>query len=205
MAQSALIAKNVRIHPTAIVEEGVKIGAGSSVWDGVHIRRHTEIGEHCIIGGKTYIAYGVVIGSYVKINSFVYIPTGVIVEDKVMISAGCIFTNDKYPRSYDYRKGKLGDSGPNEATLETIVREGATIGAAATILGGLELGPFCMVGAGGVVTKSIPAHALVIGNPARQVGWVCRCGPRLMFKKNSAQCRHCQKKFLLRGKKVAAC
>jgi acetyltransferase-like isoleucine patch superfamily enzyme len=178
----------VKVHPTAVIEAGVVIGEHSSVWDSVHIRQNARLGHHVSVGEKTYIAYDVRIGNFVKINAFVYIPAGVTVEDKVMISAGCIFVNDKYPRAFDYREKTLFTSGPNEKTLETFVREGATIGAAATVLGGLEIGKYSLVGAGSVVTKSVKPYALVVGNPARQTGWVCRCGSKLSFKKNRAVC-----------------
>lgn len=193
MAQSSL----VKIHPTALVEEGVQIGEHTSVWDNVHIRTKAKIGHHCIIGEKSYIAYDVRIGNYVKINAFVYIPTGVTVEDKVMIAAGAIFVNDKYPRAYDFRGEGLLSSAPGEETLETLVKEGATVGAAAVILGGLTLGKFCLVGAGSVVTKSVKDHALVVGNPAKQIGWVCRCGHKLALKKSSARCQPCRKSWKL--------
>ncbi len=191
----------VKIHETAVIEEGVAIGAGSSVWDNVHIRRNARLGHHCIVGEKSYIAYDVRIGNFVKINAFVYIPAGVTVEDKVMISAGCIFVNDKYPRAFDHRAGALLSSAPNEETLETVVREGATIGAGATVLGGLEIGKYALVGAGSVVTKSVPAYALVVGNPARQIGWVCVCGPRLTFKSGAAQCEKCKTRYRLDARK----
>ena len=183
---------DVLIHPTAIVEEGVRLGPGTAIWDNVHIRTRARLGKNCIVGEKTYIAYDVRIGDNVKINSFVYIPTGVTIEDKVMVSAGCIFVNDKYPRAFDFTLGKLADSGRNENTLSTTVREGATVGAGCTILGGIEIGRFALVGAGSVVTKSVPDQALVVGNPARQVGWVCICGTRLKSKKKSL-CPRCKK------------
>jgi len=193
--------KDVRVHQTALIEEGVHIGPHSSVWDSVHIRSNARLGHHCIVGEKTYIAYDVRIGDYVKINSFVYIPTGVTIEDKVMLSAGCVFVNDKYPRAYDVREKELASSDPNEETLETFVREGATVGAAATVLGGLQIGRYAMVGAGSVVTKSVPDHGLVVGNPARQIGWVCFCGPRLSFKKNVARCNRCGQGFKMKNKR----
>ena len=157
----------VKVHPTAVIEEGVQIGHDSSVWDNVHIRKNAKIGHHCIVGEKTYIAYDVRIGNFVKLNAFVYIPTGVTIEDKVMISAGCIFVNDKYPRAFDFRGGALLSSVPNEETLETFVREGATIGAGATIRQGLAIGEAAVVGAGAVVVKDVPAGAVVVGVPAR--------------------------------------
>ena len=119
----------VRIHPTALVEEGVEIGDGTSVWDNVHLRGPSRIGRDCIIGGKSVIAYGVTIGDRVKINSMVYIPTGVTIEIGAMISAGTIFTNDRYPRATTPDLATLRGSDPDEHTLETVVRAGATIGA----------------------------------------------------------------------------
>lgn len=166
----------VRIHPTAIIEEGVTLGPGTSVWDNVHIRRSTQIGEECIIGEKTYIAYDVRIGSRVKINAFVYICTGVTVEEGVMISAGTVFTNDRFPRATTPDLNRLRASDPDENTLPTLVREGATIGAGCVIGCGLTIGRFAMVGMGSLVTKSVSDFHLVIGHPAASVGCVCRCG-----------------------------
>jgi acetyltransferase-like isoleucine patch superfamily enzyme len=170
----------VRIHPTAIIEEGVEIGTGTSVWDNVHIRFGTRIGEECIIGEKTYVAYEVVIGNRVKINAFVYICNAVTIEDGVMISAGTVFTNDRFPRATTADLSQLRSSAPDEATLPTWVRAGATIGAQCTIGNDLEIGRFAMVGMGSVVTRTVPDFHLVVGNPARSVGCVCRCGEPLM-------------------------
>lgn len=167
------------IHPTALVEEGVEIGEGTSVWDNVHIRGPATIGSDCIVGEKTYIAYGVTIGDRVKINAFVYICTGVSIEDGVMVSAGTTFTNDRYPRATSTDLTTLRSSDPDEDTLETVVREGATIGAAATIGPGIEIGRFAMIGMGSVVTRTVPDFAMVVGNPARRIGSACRCGEPL--------------------------
>jgi len=166
----------VRIHPTAIIEEGVCIGEGTVIWDNVHIRRNTVIGRRCIIGEKTYIAYDVCIGNLVKINSMVYICTGVTIEDGVMISAGVVFTNDRFPRAVLPDFSDLVTSEPTEETLQTIVRRGATIGANATIGPGLTIGEWAMVGMGSVVTRNVGDYCLVYGNPARHQGYVCRCG-----------------------------
>lgn len=170
---------SVRIHPTAIVEANVSIGARSSVWDNVHIRFDTEIGEECIIGEKTYIAYGVKIGNRVKINAFVYICNAVTIEDGVMISAGTVFTNDRFPRATTSDLKHLRPSDPDEHTLPTLVKAGATIGANCTIGNDLSIGRFAMVGMGSLVTKSVPDFHLAIGHPARSVGAVCRCGQLL--------------------------
>jgi UDP-2-acetamido-3-amino-2,3-dideoxy-glucuronate N-acetyltransferase len=172
-----MIAAGARIHATALVEEGVAIGEGTSVWDSVHVRGPaTTIGEDCIIGEKSYVAYGVIIGDRVKINAFVYICTGVTIEDGVMISAGTTFTNDRYPRATTSDLMKLRPSEPDEHTLATIVRAGTTIGARATIGPGIELGRFSMVGMAAAVTRSVPDFHLVVGHPARTVAAVCRCG-----------------------------
>jgi acetyltransferase-like isoleucine patch superfamily enzyme len=166
-----------RIHPTAIVEDGVAIGPGTSVWDAVHIRGpETVIGRDCIVGEKTYVAYGVSIGDRVKINAFVYICTAVTIEDGVMISAGTTFTNDRYPRATTSDLRELRPSDPDEHTLATLVRAGTTIGARATIGPGIELGRFSMIGMAAVVTRSVPDFHLVVGHPARTVAAVCRCG-----------------------------
>ena len=170
----------VRIHPTVILEEGVKIGDHTSIWDSVHIRHSTQIGEQCIIGEKTHIAYDVQIGNRVKINAFVYICTAVTIEDGVMISAGTIFTNDRFPRATTPDLKQLRTSDPDEHTLPTLVREGATIGAGCTIGNDLVIGRFAMIGMGSLVTKSVPDFHLAIGHPAKSVGCVCRCGQPLL-------------------------
>src|SRR5437763_2262956 len=166
----------VCIHPTAIIEEGVEIGQGTAIWDNVHIRRSTRIGEQCIIGEKTYIAYDVHIGNRVKINAFVYICNAVTIEDGAMISAGTIFTNDRFPRATTPDLKQLRPSEPDEHTLPTLVREGATIGARCTIGNDLAIGRFAMIGMGSVVTRSVADFHLALGHPARSVGCVCRCG-----------------------------
>lgn len=166
----------IRIHPTALVEPGVTLGEGSAVWDNVHIRGPSSIGRDCIIGEKTYIAYGVDIGDRVKINAFVYVCNAVTIERGAFIAAGTIFTNDRFPRSTTPDLTELRSSAPDEKTLPTLVREGASIGAGAIIGCDLEIGRFAMVGMGSVVTKSVPDFALVAGSPAALRGYVCRCG-----------------------------
>lgn len=173
-------AKPAWIHPTALVEEGVVLGPGTRVWDGVHIRRGARIGHDCIIGEKSYVAYDVTIGNYVKINASVYVCAGVAIEDFCMLSAHTVFTNDRFPRSGDRTLSGLETSDPTEETLLTRVRRGVTTGANVTIGPGVDLGEFAMIGMGSVVTRNVPAHALVVGNPARIAGWLSVCGEPLV-------------------------
>lgn len=197
------------VHPTAIVEPEVVIGAGSSIWDHVHVRRRTRIGRRCIVGGKTYIAYDVVIGDLVKINSFVYICTGVVIETGVMIGAGTIFTNDRFPRAATPDLRELQTSEPTADTLPTVVQRGASIGAGCVIGCGLEIGPFAMVGMGAVVTRTVPAFHLTYGHPAQSCGCVCRCGQPLVRWEHAADinaphvlCPHCEAQYEIRAGEV---
>jgi acetyltransferase-like isoleucine patch superfamily enzyme len=198
----------VRVHPTAIVEQGVEIGEGTSVWDNVHLRGPSRIGAGCIIGEKTYVAYGVEIADLVKINAFVYICNAVTIEKGVMISAGTTFTNDLYPRATNPELTALRGSEPDEETFPTFVREGATIGARATIGCDLEIGRFAMVGMGAVVTRSVPDFHLVVGQPARSIAYLCRCG-KPWHKFTGAppdvprtRCHHCDRAYSAEGGKV---
>lgn len=167
------------IHPQALVEPEVQLGAGTKVWDGAHLRRGAVVGRSCIVGEKAYLAYDVRVGDLCKLNAAVYLCAGVTIERGVMIAAHTVFTNDVFPRAADPELQQLRSSAPDEHTLATTVRQGATIGANCTIGPGLDLGAFCMVGMGSVVTADVPAHGLVLGNPARLVGLVCACGERV--------------------------
>jgi acetyltransferase-like isoleucine patch superfamily enzyme len=197
------------IHETAIIEAGVRIGDGTSVWDSVHVRRDACIGEQCIIGEKTYIAYEVRIGDRVKINASVYICAFVTIEDGVMIAAGAIFTNDRFPRATTPDLQRLRPSAPDEHTRPTLVRAGATIGAGCTVGCDLTVGRFAMVGMGSVVTRSVPDFHLVFGVPARSVGCVCRCGePFVRFAPGEAPdvaeaaCAACGLRYAISGGEV---
>lgn len=195
-----------RIHPTALIEPGVRIGPGTALWDNVHVRGPAVIGRDCIVGEKTYVAYGVAIGDYVKLNAMVYVCTGVTLEDRVFVGAGTIFTNDRYPRAFADGFDGLAPSDPNEDTLETTVRTGATIGAGARIGPGLEIGQYAMVGMAAVVTEDVPPHALVLGAPARLRGYVCVCGTPLRdiavgaeSTTSEARCTRCERRFAFVG------
>lgn len=198
-----------RIHPTAIVEEGVSIGDGTSVWDNVHLRGPSRIGADCIIGEKSYVAYGVEIGDRVKLNAFVYVCTGVTLEQGVMVSARVTFTNDRFPRATTPDLRRLRGSEPDEHTRPTRVREGATLGAACTIGPDLEIGRFAMVGMGAVVTRSVGDFHLVVGQPARAVACVCRCGePFWRFDRDgkgdgrTLACPACDLRYAVHGERI---
>lgn len=192
---------DVRIHPTAIVEDDVLLGTGTSVWDSVHIRHGARIGTQCIVGEKTYIAYDVRIGDRCKINAMVYICAGVTLETGVMISAATTFTNDRFPRACTPELDALLPSAPDESTEATTVRSGATIGAGCTVGPGLTIGRFAMVGMGSVVTRDVGDFHLVVGSPARPVGFVCRCGPLLQRRSANEPfsgpltCAHCARSY----------
>jgi acetyltransferase-like isoleucine patch superfamily enzyme len=205
----ATTSTNVRIHPTAIIERDVSLGEGTSVWDSVHIRHGAVVGRDCIVGEKSCIAYDVRIGDRVKINAMVYVCYGVTIEDGVMISAGTIFTNDVHPRATTPDLTQLRSSDPDEETRETIVGAGATIGAGCIIGSDLRIGRFAMVGMGSVVTRDVPDFHLVVGNPARSIGAVCRCGhpvakwPAGAPVDQQATCAKCGRQYEIAGGLVA--
>jgi acetyltransferase-like isoleucine patch superfamily enzyme len=198
-----------RIHATADIEAGVEIGRGTVVWAGVHARRGARVGRDCIIGEKTYLGPDAVVGNLVKLNAMVYVPTGVTIADGVMVGAGAIFTNDRYPRGTDPALSGLRDSGPDEHTLETRVEEGASIGAGATIGCGLTIGRWSMIGMGSVVTRDVEPFHLVVGSPARAIAIVCRCGePVWRFPHTpaptdaKAECPVCGRGYRVSGRSV---
>lgn len=159
-------------HATAVVDEGSTIGNGTRIWHFSHIMPGCIIGDGCNIGQNVVISPDVVLGKNVKVQNNVSIYTGVICEDDVFLGPSMVFTNVINPRSAVNRKNEY---------ARTFVRKGATIGANSTIVCGIELGEFCFIGAGAVVTKTVPAYALVIGNPARQTGWMSEYGHKLKF------------------------
>ncbi len=159
------------VHSSSFVDEGVVIGKGTKIWHFCHIQENAKIGDNCSLGQNVNIASGVIIGDRVKIQNNVSIYEGVVLEDEVFCGPSCVFTNDLSPRAV-YPKGR-------ENYIPTIVRKGASIGANATIVCGVELGEWCMVAAGAVVTKDVKPFSLVAGVPAREVGWVNKKGERV--------------------------
>ncbi|MDL2281558.1 acetyltransferase [Parabacteroides sp. OttesenSCG-928-G06] len=161
-------------HETAVIDPGCKIGDGTRIWHFSHIMEGCMIGNFCNIGQNVVVSPQVILGDHVKVQNNVSIYTGVICENDVFLGPSCVFTNVINPRSAISRKDQY---------RQTLVRRGATIGANATILCGHMIGEYAMVGAGSVVTKDVPSYALVVGNPARQTGWVSEAGERLEFDK----------------------
>lgn len=170
-----MIEKGYFAHSSAVIDEGCTIGNGTRIWHFSHIMPGCIIGEGCNIGQNVVVSPDVVLGKNVKIQNNVSIYTGVVCEDDVFLGPSMVFTNVINPRSAVNRKNEY---------ARTFVRKGATIGANATIVCGIELGEFCFIGAGAVVIRSVPAYALVVGNPARQTGWMSEYGHKLKFDKD---------------------
>ena len=179
----------MQVHESAIIDEGANIGPQTRIWHWVHVCGGASIGTDCVLGQNVYVGPNVTIGNNVKIQNNVSVYEGVTVEDDVFLGPSAVFTNVVNPRSSIVRRQEF---------RPTLVRRGATIGANATILCGHELGEFCFVGAGTVVTKDIPAYALVVGNPARQIGWMCECGTRLPDQ-HQVRCAECGLSYEVRG------
>lgn len=182
-------------HQTAVIDEGAKIGADTKIWHFTHVMPEAEIGEKCNLGQNVVVSPKVKLGSNVKVQNNVSIYTGVICEDDVFLGPSMVFTNIINPRSAIVRRDEY---------IETNVRKGASIGANATIICGNELGAYCMIGAGAVITKSVAPYALMVGNPARQIGWVSEYGHRLNFDENGvATCPESKEKYALKDDKVS--
>ncbi len=158
------------VHPTAVVDDGVEIGPGTKVWHFCHLLPGTTIGADCVLGQNVMVGPDVSVGRGCRIQNNVSLYKGVTLEDEVFCGPSCVFTNVLTPRAFVDRKDEF---------LATRVRRGATIGANAVVLCGVTIGRYAMVGAGAVVTRTVADHALVVGNPARRVGWVSRTGERL--------------------------
>ncbi len=182
-------------HETAVIDEGCKIGKGTKIWHFSHIMSGSEIGENCNIGQNVVVSTGVKLGRNVKVQNNISIYTGVICEDDVFLGPSMVFTNVINPRSAIIRKDQY---------LETIVEKGASIGANSTIVCGNKIGYFSFVGAGAVVTKDVKPYALVVGNPARQSGWMSEFGHKLSFDHSGrAKCPESGETYLLQDGKVS--
>lgn len=175
-------------HPTAIVDDGAAIGEGTKVWHFAHIRNKATIGKNCIIGKSSYIDEGAVIGNGVKIQNFVSVYHGVVLKDDVFVGPSVTFTNDMYPRAFIWNEERL---------VKTVIEKGASIGANSTIICGVSVGEYAMVGAGSVVTRDVPAYSLVVGSPAKFHCFVCKCGKKLGKEKKQYSCE-CGEKIDLR-------
>lgn len=181
--------QNYFAHATAVIDDGAEIGAGTSIWHFSHIMQACKIGSNCNIGQNVVIMPGVIIGNNVKVQNNVSLYTGVICDDDVFLGPSCVFTNVINPRSAVSRKHEY---------MKTVVEKGATIGANATIVCGNHIGRYAFIGAGAVVTKSVQAHALIVGNPAKQIGWMSEYGHRLQFDENGfATCNESNQKYQL--------
>lgn len=176
--------KHFFVHPTSEIDQEVVIGEDTKIWHFCHIQKQAVIGRSCTIGQNVNISEGVKIGSHVKIQNNVSVYSGVEIEDYVFCGPSCVFTNDTNPRS-KYPKGK-------QYYKKTLIREGASIGANATIVCGHTVGKYALIGAGAVVASDIPDYALAVGMPARQAGWVCECGEKLA---EDLVCKACGRKY----------
>jgi UDP-2-acetamido-3-amino-2,3-dideoxy-glucuronate N-acetyltransferase len=167
-----------RVHPSAELEDGVTVGTGSAIWQRAQVRTGARIGNECVIGRDVFIDVGVEIGNRVKIQNGALLYNGVTVADGVFIGPGVILTNDRYPRAItpDGALASAADWQVSPIRLDF----GCSIGAGAIVVAGCDVGTFAMVGAGAVVTRTVPGHALVAGSPAKRIGWVCACGDRLL-------------------------
>ncbi len=176
-------------HETAVIDEGCQIGKGTKIWHFSHVMSNCILGENCNLGQNVVISPEVVLGKNVKIQNNVSIYTGVTCDDDVFLGPSCVFTNVTNPRSGVNRRGQYD---------KTHVGKGASIGANATIVCGHDIGVFAFIGAGAVVTKTVPAYALVVGNPAKQIGWMSEYGHRLIFSEaGEAMCDESQERYTL--------
>jgi UDP-2-acetamido-3-amino-2,3-dideoxy-glucuronate N-acetyltransferase len=174
------------VHPSAIVDEPAEVGEGTQIWHFSHIMSGAKIGEHCIIGQNVFIGKGAILGNNIKVQNNVSIYAGVVLEDDVFCGPSMVFTNVFNPRSFISRKKEF---------RKTLVRKGATIGANATVVCGNTIGQYAFIGAGSIVTRDVPDHTLVYGNPGRPKGWVCRCAEEVAFRSGKAVCKACGKRY----------
>ena len=178
------------IHPSAVIDEGASVGEGTRVWHWCHIMKGAIIGDNCNIGENAFIESGVKLGNGVKVKNNVALYTGIECEDNVFLGPNCVFTNVSNPRSFIERKNEF---------KKTIIRRGATIGANATIVCGHDIGEYAFVGAGSVVTKTVPPYTMVVGNPAKFYSYVCSCGYKL---DPNLICPNCKKEYIFDNNEI---
>lgn len=182
-------------HASAVIDEGAQIGRGTRIWHFCHVMSGAVIGEDCVIGQNVFVGDQVILGNGVKVQNNVSLYSGVVVEDDVFLGPSVVFTNVMHPRSFIDRKAEF---------LQTCIRRGATVGANATVVCGVEIGAYAFIGAGTLVNRSVPAHSLVVGNPGRQIGWVSRTGRRLKFDDSGlAMCPETNERYILRNGEVS--
>lgn len=179
------------VHPSSVIDAGATIGPNTRIWHFVHVCKTARIGSDCVLGQGVYIGDNVTIGNGVKIQNNVSVFDGVTLEDDVFCGPSMVFTNVTNPRSHVSRKHEF---------AKTLVRKGASIGANATIVCGVTLGKYCFIGAGAVVTRDVADYALVVGNPAHPIGWMCRCGERLYHPQPHTTCPACQTSYTLQAR-----
>jgi len=182
------------VHESSYIDDGAVIGAGTRIWHFCHVMPGAVIGEGCNLGQNVVVMSGVRLGNNVKVQNNVSIYQGVILEDDVFCGPSCVFTNVANPRSQISRKSEY---------RQTVVRRGATIGANATVICGITLGEYCFVGAGAVVRSDVPAFGLVVGVPARLVGWMCQCGVRLPASDGLRRCPACGATYRETGSRLS--
>ena len=178
------------VHEKGVVDQGAAIGAHTRVWAFAHVMKGAKVGAHCNLCDFSFVESGAILGDHVTVKNGVHVWDGVTAEDYVFLGPSCVFTNDMFPRS--------GRQRPKEDWLvNTRLKQGATVGANATIVCGVTVGRYAFVAAGAVVTKDVPDYAMVLGNPARFYSWICHCGTKLSFKSKSAgtTCSNCGEKF----------
>jgi len=180
--------KNYFVHESAYIDEPVEIGEGTKIWHFSHIMKGAKIGKNCVIGQNCFIGGRAILGNRVKLQNNVSVYDLVTLEDGVFCGPSCVFTNDLNPRSF-YPKDR-------EEWVPTLVKEGASIGANATIICGITIGKYAFIGAGAVVNHDVPDYAIVVGVPARVIGWMCECGEKLHFGNDKeTECKKCGKKY----------